>query len=296
MKKEIIKPVFRLCYDWSFKEIFSKVPNALAGLISEALGIDYSLLENNIQIERSELNKEKEDNKTTICDFVVKIEENFKLDIEINTSKYKGLEERNFLFVCRLFSNMIPKGTKYQDFVNYKVAQLNINRFKNINDKVLSKTMLTDVDTNIPVFSSLFFYNFDIVKSKNIYYNNNKCNEKVSKLVRWGAILETDKTEDIADIMGDDLMSKKDKEKFIETVNNLKEQYTNFTKEQLEQHEEFKLEGIRLSGIEQGIEQGTKQVAKQTTINMLNKNLDIKLISEITGLNEEEIIEIKNTL
>ena len=43
MDRLINKPVFRLCNDWVFKEVFSKVPNALASLISVTLDIDYLL-------------------------------------------------------------------------------------------------------------------------------------------------------------------------------------------------------------------------------------------------------------
>lgn len=142
--------IFRLSNDSVFKEIFSKVPNALATLISDIMNIDYNILKDNIIIERSELNKNGTTNKSTTCDFVVKIEDNFKINIEINSSNVKGLDERNFLFVSRLYSNIIPKGTKYKDLINYKVAQININRFKNINNRILSRLMLTDLDTFIP--------------------------------------------------------------------------------------------------------------------------------------------------
>jgi len=162
MDRLINKPIFRLCNDWVFKEVFSKVPNALASLISVTLDIDYSLLENNIQIERSELYKDKEDNKGITCDFVVRLEDNYKLNIEVNTTKYVGLEERNLLFVSRLFSNIIPKGTKYKNFVNYKVAQLNINRFGNYSGNIISRIMLTDLDAFKPVTPSLIIYNSKI--------------------------------------------------------------------------------------------------------------------------------------
>jgi len=288
-----INYVFRLCNDSVFKEIFSRVPNALAALISECLNIDYFVLENNIQIERNELNKNNVRNKSTTCDFIVKIEDNFKINIEINSSKNKGLEERNFLFVSRLYSNMIPKGTEYKELFKYKVAQININRFRNINGKVMSRIMLTDLDTNIPVMSSLILYNFDIAKCYNLYYNEDESNIDINnKLIRWGALLCTDKISDIASIIGDDLMAMEDKEKFIEVAEELNEKYVNFTKEQLEQHEEFKLAGERMAGIEQGVEQTQKEIVK----NMFNKNLDIKLISEITGLTEEEIMKIQNEL
>ena len=49
-------------------------------------------------------------------------------------------------------------------------------------------------------------------------------------------------------------------------------------------------EGIIL-GIEQGIEKNKIEIVK----NMLDKNLDINLITEITGLSIEEITKIKNS-
>ena len=39
LKNSLKKPVFRLCNDSVFKEIFSKVPNALIVFISDILGI-----------------------------------------------------------------------------------------------------------------------------------------------------------------------------------------------------------------------------------------------------------------
>ena len=45
-------------------------------------------------------------------------------------------------------------------------------------------------------------------------------------------------------------------------------------------------------GINQGIAQGNIQKAKEIAIKMVNKNIDTKTISEITGLTEEEIEEL----
>ena len=111
------KYVFRLSNDSVFKEIFSRVPNALAALISDCLDVSYEVFKDNIIIERNELNKHGIKNKSTTCDFIIKLEDNFKINIEINSSKTSGLYERNFLFAERLHSNMIPKGTKYKDLV-----------------------------------------------------------------------------------------------------------------------------------------------------------------------------------
>ena len=75
--------------------------------------------------------------------------------------------------------------------------------------------------------------------------------------------------------------------------------YKNFTKEQLEQHQEFKLAAERETGIEEGLSQGIQQGIEQKTIetvkNMLKENFDIELISRICKLSEEEIMKIKDS-
>jgi len=306
---KVKRPVFRLCNDSVFKEIFSKVPNALAMLISDVLGVNYEYLKDNIIVERSELNKDNNDNKSTTCDYIVKITDNFKIDIELNTSKYSGLNERNLLYATRLYSNMVPKGLSYSDFPDYKVAQININSFGNVTGDILSMGMFTYLGTNMPLTSSVTLYFLDIVKGYKMYYNIEKGDiVKNDKLVRWGALLYTEDISDIANIIGDDLMPKEDKKRFVEVANSLNEKYNNFTQEQLEQLMEFKLEGERLAGYEEGcafgvaeghaagIAEGHASGLTETAINMLKKDLNIELISEITGLTKEEIMKLKETL
>ena len=47
-------------------------------------------------------------------------------------------------------------------------------------------------------------------------------------------------------------------------------------------------------GLEKGIEKGSKEKSMEIAKNMLNKNMDIDLISELTNLSSKEIEEIKN--
>ena len=171
--EKIKRPVFRLCNDSVIKELFSRVPKALILLISDVLNIDYDSIKTNSTVElASELNKKREKNKTTVCDFVVKVNNSLWVNVEINKSYYKGLTERNLLYVSRILSNNVESGTKYSQLPKYKVTQLNINCFRNINNKILSKTMLIEADTGTVTTESLFLYNFDIEKCFYLYYNN----------------------------------------------------------------------------------------------------------------------------
>ena len=47
------------------------------------------------------------------------------------------------------------------------------------------------------------------------------------------------------------------------------------------------------SHLDEAINKGIKQEKNEIAKNMLSKNMDIKLISEITGLTEEEINSLK---
>ena len=161
MKNKIKRPVFRLCNDTVFKELFSKVPSALLLLISDVLYIDYDLIKANSTVElASELHKNREKSKTTICDFVVKVNDYLWVNVEMNKNFYKGLTERNLLYASRILSNNVIQGTDYKELPKYKVTQLNINCFRNHNGKILAKMMLIDADTGMVETESLFFYNF----------------------------------------------------------------------------------------------------------------------------------------
>jgi predicted transposase/invertase (TIGR01784 family) len=48
-----------------------------------------------------------------------------------------------------------------------------------------------------------------------------------------------------------------------------------------------------VKGIEKGIEQGAEQAKREIILNMLSKNMDEKLISDITGLSIDRIKAIK---
>ena len=52
-------------------------------------------------------------------------------------------------------------------------------------------------------------------------------------------------------------------------------------------------EGIQ-TGRAEGLQQGRQKERQQVILNMLQKRLDVSLISEVTGLSEEEIKRLQN--
>ncbi len=52
-------------------------------------------------------------------------------------------------------------------------------------------------------------------------------------------------------------------------------------------------ENGRSEGIKEGIQQGKKEKAKETALKLLQKNIDLNIISECTGLSFEELQKLK---
>lgn len=287
----------RICNDTLFKKVFAEVPNALISLVSVCLDIDYNELKDNTKLELNELPKNNINNKSTFCDFVIKIGNSFKLNIEVNNNNYVGLSERNILFLSRLYSNFIPRGIKYSDLPKYKVAQLNINNFSNPNGKIISRMFIMDEEDKTISTDALFYYNFDIEKCKKIYYNEVESNiDRNSKLIKWGALLCTTNLSDIKNIIGDDLMEKEDKEKFVKVVSMFSEEGGSFTEEEMEEWARLKLEGEIHGAEEKGTKIGTETTTTNHIKNMLKENIEIDIISKVTGVSKEDILKIKNNL
>ena len=286
--------IIRLCDDKLFKEVFSKVPTALVRMVCDCLELDYEEIKDIAHVEKSsELSKNNYKHKSTTCDFVINVGEYFRINIEVNTKKYTGLDERNLLFLSRIYSNFIPKGIKYEELPKYKVAQLNINNFSNPNGDIISKIVMMDEKNKIIANDAMFYYNFDIAKCKNLYYNLiKKKSDKINKIIRWGALLSSDSLSDIDEIIGDDLMSKEEKNNINIVRSIYLEDGGSVTREKLEEHHRLKIEGEAFAdGIEQGIEQEKIETVKK----MLEKNYSIQEIIDITGLTEEEITKIKES-
>ncbi len=130
----------------------------------------------------------------------------------------------------------------------------------------------------------------------------------LSKVVRWGAIMNETDIRKISDILGKDMLTMEEKENFLNTiqeVNNDKSILDDWLLDELAKHkvrsqiDYAKEQGIEQGieqGFEQGIEQGTEESKLEIIKNMLIKKLDISIISEVTGKNLEEIKIIETSM
>ena len=183
-----------------------------------------------------------------------------------------------------------------------KVGQLNFNTFSNSNDKVLERVFYTNEEGDV-ISNLLNIWNIDIEKCYKTLYNNSESEEKLPKVVKWGAIIysDLDKMEDTLERTGD-LLTMEEKEKLLKRIHELMKDRKIIQEWMVIENNRLREEDIlntakgeaRREGWEEGIEEGIETNTTELIKNMLIKKYTYKDISEITGKTIEEIKEIEN--
>ena len=203
-----------------------------------------------------------------------------KIQVEVNADYDMSKKLRNTAFICDTYSHLTSKLEKYIDDI--LVIQINLS-YENVKDKYINKIMIRDED-NDPFVRNFIIYDINMVKCKNLWYTKDKEFDKYKYLMMLD--LNEEKLEDL---------SKKDKvvSKYMETLEEVNKdpefrEYMS-AEEDARKMENSHLDEARAEGRAEGISQGKNERNIEIAKNMLSKNMDIKLISEITRLTESEV-------
>ena len=290
-----------LCYDTIFKSVFRSEENILGKMISDITGIDYALLKDNIVLETNELPIHKRDEKFKKCDFIIKVDDQMILNLELNRQSHTGLIVKNLSYVFQLFSTSFKKGACYDE--EFVVMQINLNCFRDkISKKGLSKYYLKEDEDGRIYSNNLLIYDLNIVNCHEIYYN---CGElKVPNYVRWGELLYCNDVSKIPSIVKG-IMTCEERNRIMGILDKLTKDDLFMSKEDALQWDEWEKNTIYNDGVKEGIEQGIEQgielgieqgIEQNTTemiLSMLKNNIDTETISKITNKSIKEIEMIK---
>ena len=300
-----------LTRDFMFKHIFTNNPNILKKFLISVLKLNINPELASIVVESNELVKSRNKEYHKTVDIYACINNNLRIDIEVNTEKFSAIKARNALYLNKIAIDTTNSGFTYQDISKVYFYQLNLNVHrldKNLDEEYLlmsSENHQLLLDNYKIVCKSLDYY-------KELYYNQGK---KANKDVIWLSIL---KARDLSELeeMASLVMDKDEKEKFVSDCNKaskdtkwLSEWNSDLFAEMVKHNvlEDAKNEGIE-EGFEQGIEKGIKQGVKkgieegieQNKIamikGMLKENIDIKTISKVASIPINEIKKIEKSL
>ena len=289
MVKEKLKMI--LASDVLFKKVFFSEGSALLKMLQDILDIRE---DSGITIIGYETRSKNIFGKSFRGDLLVTLSDRTYVSIEMNNSNPKNSLSRNMIHLFRIHSDMLVKGMPDSELEKYRLYQLNFDNFRNPSREAIEKYAFCSLTTGKVRNLIYTFCDVDLEKCRKLVYNVNV--REVSKDIRWGAIMTSNDIEEISKLLGEDMLSMEEKDKFLNTVRELNEDEKVVKDWMWEENDKLRYYNDLEASKEQGIEQGIEDKSKEVVINMLNKNMDYETISEISGKTIEEIKEIENDI
>ena len=268
------------------------------------------------------IDKPYKDKKTSV-DLLIESDDERVIGIEINTNVSTMLIIRNLFYMFRVASRDLNPNEEYSKLKYHIQVNFDLEGYHEFPIMVYT---LRDEVTNTLLTDKFKILRIDVPFFYNVLYNNDI--DKLEDFIKRFKMIELDMKDALRltkfislfnerDIIKANELVKGDKDmehvydKVIENSDELigaydKESHDRFIrnaylKEQTELalekgHKEGLEQGLKEGieeGIEKGIEKGKIENTKTMVLNMLNKNIDINLISEISGLSIDEIKKMR---
>ena len=268
--------------DRAFKEVFLKPNNSdlLKALLEFILKIKIDKLE----IKKTELLSGNVNIKDKRVDAIVHTG-NKKIEIEINSQNKDYLHTRSTAYICNIYQSNASVGDTYNEDTDIIQVNLTWGLGKNNEEMKIYKIMNEKGELYVKNF---IIYEINMDYYDKIWYSKN---EDEIKKNQYMIMLDLDKKE-LKSMPKDKIV-----DKYITNVTIVNDD-PEFQKYMSEEEDKKKIQNSLLSeakeeGMEQGYTSGINDGIKQTAKNMLNKNMSIEDISDITGLSIEEINELR---
>ena len=305
MLKEGYK-IIPMIYDKVFKGVLTskEARGYLVSLISNITGIKKEDIKDNLVFKNNEQKITGVSEKKKITDMIIDIKD-FIINLEMNKEYYEGLINRNHGYISKIRESLVLEGESYVD--TPKIIQINFDYFNYYrpDKRVVIKFEMKD-DTGKKEGVDVESYHVILPNAKEKYYNEGNKEELVKELV----IMMTEKNEELERLIKDNMELRKVGEKIVEISNDERlqgwydeEEHQRRVRNSLvasaikkgwnEGHAEGKADGLK-EGKAEGIKEGASNKQKEIAINMLNKNMDVKTISNVTCLSENEIEKLKS--
>ena len=110
-----------------FKRIFTNNPEILKKFLISVLKLDINPDLATITILNNELTKAREKEYHKTVDIYARINNNLRIDIEVNSEKFNTVKVRNTFYLNKITVDTTDVGVNYKDFSKIYFYQLNLN-------------------------------------------------------------------------------------------------------------------------------------------------------------------------
>ena len=249
----------------------------LAEIIELVIGIPKEEVIKNGVIINSEYVRENIIETDKKSDLLISIGDNV-INLEMDRRYYSSSNKKNNKYIHKIVNHYNPKNTVQICFTSYKEGEELKGEKKSIR-----KYMFQDSDGNVEDYG-LEKYKIDLEYIENKYYNN----DELTRREKIFLMFKESNREILKEISkGDKIM-----DKIYKRLDKLSEdEALSLLYDEKEREEEKKQAEIEYAE-EHGLNKGIKQTAK----NMLERNMNIDVVAEITGLSLEEVIKLKEDI
>ena len=272
--------------DRAFKEVFLNPNNS--DLLKALLEFILKIKIDKLKIKKTELLSGNVNIKDKRVDAIVHTG-NKKIEIEINSQNKDYLHTRSTAYICNIYQSNASVGDTYNEDTDIIQVNLTWGLGRNNDEMKIYKIMNEKGELYVKNF---IIYEINMDYYDKIWYSKN---EDEIKKNQYMIMLDLDKKE-LKNMPKDKIV-----DKYITNVTIVNDD-PEFQKYMSEEEDKKKIQNSLLSeakeegiyqGIEQGYTSGINDGIKQTAKNMLNKNMPLEDISDITGLSIEEINELR---
>ena len=291
--------LLKVTNDYVFKRIFGKKGNEdITRSFIEAVTSEYY---EDINLEDTPiLERDLLENKMGILDVKVVANEINDIDIEMQVTKSEHIAERILWYWAKMYASSIEKGEGYSSTkraICIMIADFKVERLKEIENYHTKWNIREEEKRDIILTDKLEIHIIELAKLKD--------KDSKEKLKEWCKFIKAPES------VGESTMKeiKMAKEELNKISQDKKERRLAELREKAIMDEmairdsgynDGKKEGIK-EGIEQGIEKGKNEGLKigkkirsiEIAKEMLKENLDLAVISKVTGLSSDELKNIK---
>jgi len=280
--KEILSPK----NDYVFKLIFADENNKeiLAAFLSAVLNVTVDEFQG-LEIINSELLKEFKEDKKGILDVRVKTKSGKQIDIEIQILVNETMAERTLFYWSKMYTGQIKQGDDYESLK--KCVTINIIDYEFIKiPKAHTVFYVSEDKTSYKLTDVLEIHFLELPKLK----NKDVKNEGDEAVVEWMKFIGAE-SEGVMEMLAEKNEGIKKAYNVLKTVSN--DEITRMRYD-ARQAEIMDKSSMLKSALRKGISEGEMKKAVEIARNMISISLDIPTIVKVTGLSEEEVVELMN--
>ena len=301
---ELLSPKIDIVFHALFRESNNRLTEAfLTDVLEEKVKI-IANLDRYMDIKAAE-------EKLGIMDLRVELEDNTNCNVEIQIKKYKNECDRFLYYLADTYSRQLDYGEEYKEInrcISIVIVDHEVNELKDV-EKINTKWQMRDNTTGMKILTNKFeLIIIELPKAKKLYLEN-----KEDRICQWMMFFDDPNSKEVDCIMEKNTGVKEAKEELrsvsgdyeIRRIAELKQKYIRDEKAALSYAtEEAIKEGLEKGlkqglkqGIEQGIERGIEQGERKSKIEiakrLLEKEMNIDEIVEITELSYDEVSKLK---